>query len=215
MAFSISGFGAAQTAAAPQVFQALSLAGRPPIPPAPPYGTPNPNLVPVSLTQNPAVPANLTLSAFPAFQAVLRVTGQSVLALQHPPLAPVPNTTTAIAATNPTITQQDQGQAPPGLQVNPDLPQGPISFQLTAPPASEITGALQTLGTLPIKLPPLTGHGTPPAGAPAAPTARSDSAPAARTPAPAAASTVARIVQTVKSLAVAAVYPAPVFSFKA
>ena len=140
MAFGISGFGATQTAVTPQVFQALSLGGKRPVPPAPPYGTPNQNLVPVALSGNPAVPANLTLAAHAAFQAVLRVTSQSVVAVGHPPLPANPNTTTAISATNPSVQQQLQGPTPAGIPVIGNPPQGPVSFSLTVAPASVTSG---------------------------------------------------------------------------
>ena len=62
MAFGISGIGASQVAASPQVFQGLSLAGRAPVQPASSFGTPR------SL--------NLTAAAQPIFDALARI-GQS------------------------------------------------------------------------------------------------------------------------------------------
>ena len=76
MPFGITGFGAQQTYPAPQVFQALSLSGAPPVPPAPPYGNPNENLVPVARTGNPVFPANLTVVAHLTYQAVLNASTQ-------------------------------------------------------------------------------------------------------------------------------------------
>jgi hypothetical protein len=139
MAFGISGFGALQLSAAPQIFQALSLGGKPPVPPAPPYGTPNPNLVPVTQTGNPAVPANLTLVAHPTFQAILKVTSQTVLQFGHPPIASPPNTTTGVGATNPAVANQVQGPAPNG-NAGGNVTQGTVSFTLTTAPASETSG---------------------------------------------------------------------------
>jgi hypothetical protein len=250
VAFGLSGFGAVQTYPAPQVFQALSLANAPPLPPAPPYGNPNPNLVAVARNGNPALPANLTLAAHPAFQAILRVTGQTVLLFAHPPLAPVPNTTSAVSATNPSVSGQLQGPSPVGGSATAgDLPNGPVSFQLTAAPANLTSGAdalQQTLAQLqhgaaeaaaqsaaanasanassPATNAPAgsnastgpAGGSTPGGNAPAQPApAPAPSGSTVTTPAVASPSFVARIVQTVQSLAIGAVYSAPVFSFSA
>ena len=143
MPFGISGFGAQQTYPAPELFQALSIASAPPVPPAPPYGTPNANLVSVTLTGNPALPANLTLAAHPAFDAILKINAsQSVLAFGHPPLPATPNSTSSVGATNPSVSGQIQGPTPSpnGTPASIDLPQGPVSFSLTVPPASALIG---------------------------------------------------------------------------
>jgi hypothetical protein len=87
MAFGITGFGARQVYPSPQIFQALSLGGAPPVPPNPPYGNPNENLVPVARTGNPAFPANLTLVAHSTYQALLQVQNQVQLVQKNPQLA--------------------------------------------------------------------------------------------------------------------------------
>jgi len=232
VAFGISGFGAAQTSAAPQIFQALSLGGSPPQAPVQPYGTPNPNLVPVARTGNPALPGNLTLAAHPVFQAILHVSGgSSVLAYGHPPLGGTPNTTVGVGATNPSVALQLQGQAPAGLPTIGNPPAGPVSFSLTVAPASIASGvnALeQTVAGLQSALSAAQQPPTQAAGASQASNAAQVQSPgpvgsggqtangsAGTTPAPAAAGIVAKIVSTVQTLAVAAVYPAPIFSFSA
>src|SRR6185312_10172132 len=70
LAFGVTGFAALRLEPQPQVFQALSLGARGPVPPAPPYGTPNQNLVPVQKTGDPSVPANLSVAAQGAFSAI-------------------------------------------------------------------------------------------------------------------------------------------------
>ncbi|HVA33993.1 MAG TPA: hypothetical protein VNG31_07570 [Candidatus Baltobacteraceae bacterium] len=255
MAFGITGFGAGQVSVAPQLFQALSVSGQPPQAPAPPFGTPNPNLVPAARSGSPVVPANLTLAAHPAFTAILQVTGQSVLAVGHPALPSRPFTTTAIGATNPAITAQSQGPAPAGVPVLGNPPAGPVSFALTTAPASLTSGinALQqtiaslqaaeeaasaaaqqpastqpsastqqspattgtgasNAGTLPsnaIALPSNAPHTTTNATAPTFSAHAAPSIPAAS------ATIVGKIAQTIQSLAIAAVYPTPVFSLSA
>jgi hypothetical protein len=243
LTFSITGFGAVQLTAASQLFQALSLGGAPPVPPAPPYGTPNPNLVPVARSSNPppAVPVNLTLAAHSSFQAILKV-NQSLLAFGHPPIPPTPNTTTAVSATNPAISNQVQGASPNGLLSPIDFPQGPVSFDFTAAPAnltSGVNAVTQTIAQLeqgeqktlaaPTSPNPFGGQlgtGSAPAGLPAAPSSHPDDPPApdpapvshgatGTIPAAASPGLVGKIAQTVRDLAVAAVYSAPVFSFSA
>lgn len=245
MAFGSIGFGAVQIQPSPQVFQALSLGGAPPLPPAPPYGNPNPNLVPVVQTGNPAVPANLTLAAHPAFTAILKLTNQSLLLYAHPPVSGTTNTTSAVSAFNPGVTGQLQGPSPTGIAGQTDVPAGPVSFQLTAAPANLTSGVdalQQTLAklqqgeqtqaaaaaaaaeTVPSNANAsnagsanvgsnLAGGAPEPAPAPA-PIASTHGS-SGTTPAPASPGLVAKIVQTVQSLALGAVYSAPVFSFSA
>jgi hypothetical protein len=245
MAFGISGFGAVQVLPSPQIFQALSLGGLPPVPPAPPYGTPNANLVPVTQTGNPALPANLTLASHATFQAILKVSTQSV---SSPAVTPVPNTTSAVDATNPSVSNTVVGPSLGALPVIGNPPQGPVSFSLTVTPANVTSGVnalLQTdaqlqsalappppaLSTAPQQpapsQAPAQGQGQPQGGAPASNTPAPPPAPApasgqsAHAPAPhapvaiASASIVAKIVATVQHLAVAKVYPGPIFSFSA
>ncbi len=223
MSFGISGFGGQQLTASPQVFQSLSLGGARPVPPAPPYGTPNPNLVAVTSTGNPALPANLTLAAHPAFTAILNVTGQSVLQFGHPSLPAASYTTTSIAATNPRVSGQLQGPPPAGIPTIGTPPDGPVSFSLTAAPASLTSGLdalTQSLANLkPPSLAPVSATATAAQSVPGtpapAPTAHSGNASTGSIPAAASPGAVAKIVQTVHAIAVAAVYSAPVFSFKA
>ena len=202
MAFGISGFGAPQTAASPQVFQALSLGGNPPQPPAPPYGTPNENLVPVAPGNGRAFPANLTLAAQPAFDALVRINAQTPLDLAHPGLTSgLPNTTPHIAATNPAITYQLQGPAPAGISALTTIPQGPVSFLVGAPSgeAVALTAIAQTAAGLENAQRRLSlAGGTPTLVLPAAPP-----------------HAITSIVRTVTNLAVASVYPKAIFSFHA
>jgi hypothetical protein len=143
VAFGINGFGAVQTNPAPSLFQALSIGNALPLPPNPPYGNPNPNLVNVRLSGNPspALPANLTLAAQPTQEAILKISSQAVLAFDHPPLPLTQNTTTGISATNPTISRQIQGPSPDGIAPNTDLPSGAVSFVVTSSSSSLSSGA--------------------------------------------------------------------------
>src|SRR5580704_5365212 len=102
MPFGITGFGAQQSYPSPQIFQALSLSGAPPVPPAPPYGNPNENLVPVARTGNPAFPANLTVVAHLTYQAVLNVT------TALPPVKPA--TTAKLPVVAPNVNKVDTSQ---------------------------------------------------------------------------------------------------------
>jgi hypothetical protein len=243
MAFGTIGFGAVQIQPSPQVFQALSLSGAPPLPPAPPYGNPNPNLVPVAQTGNPAVPANLTLAAHPAFSAILKLTNQSLLLYGHPPISGTTNTTSAVGAFNPGVTGQVQGPSPTGISGQADVPAGPVSFQLTAAPANLTSGVnalTQTIAQVqqiqaaqaaaanaasanaPSSNPIAsnTNAGSNPTGGAPAPSPAPAPAPVIHgstvtTPAAASPGLVAKIAQTVQSLAISAIYSGPVFSFSA
>jgi hypothetical protein len=278
MPFGITGFGAQQSYPAPQIFQALSLSGAPPVPPAPPYGNPNENLVPVARTGNPAFPANLTVVAHLTYQAVLNATtelpplkpstaaklpvvapnadavdtrqiqepsgNQTVLTHVRPEVTAVPNTTNAVSAPNPAVAGQVQGPSSTGIPARIDLPEGLVSFQGLAAPSSVSSGAdalnrtieqieqaerlLQQAAANPNPASANTSSpnsgGSPGSAAPSGSSGSTGSpstgtAPApvstASTPAPASPGLVARIVQTVQSLAISAVYSAPVFSFSA
>ena len=155
MPFGITGFGAQQSYPAPQIFQALSLSGAPPVPPAPPYGNPNENLVPVARTGNPAFPANLTVVAHLTYQAVLNATQlpplkpstaakvpvvvpntNAVLTHVRPEVTAVANTTNAVSAPNPAVAGQVQGPSSTGIPARIDLPEGLVSFQVLAAPSS-------------------------------------------------------------------------------
>jgi len=206
VAFGISGFGAERTAASPQVFQALSLAGQVPQPPAPPYGTPNQNLVPVTQPGSPAVPANLTLAANSTFTALLRITSQTALSVIHPPVSGGPNTTTGVEATNPAQTFQLQGPAPSGVPGEANLPQGPVSFIVTASSDALTSGAAALTRTV---------EGLQSAAQQVEHAVATRSTTSSSLLPVAAPHAVAKIISTIKSLAVGAVYPSPVFAFHA
>ncbi|HZZ00427.1 MAG TPA: hypothetical protein VFE36_12730 [Candidatus Baltobacteraceae bacterium] len=202
MAFGISGFGAPQLAASPQVFQALSLGGKQPQPPAPPYGTPNENLVPVGPGNIRAFPANLTLAAQSPHDSLARISTQTPLDVAHPSVrGGLPNTTPHIAATNPTITLQFQGPAPSGIPNLATAPQGPVSFLVGSPSGEAV--ALTAISRTAEDLQSVQRERSLAAGA----------APTFVAAAPA--RSVATIVRTVTNLAVASVYPAAIFSFHA
>jgi hypothetical protein len=122
LAFGVTGFAALRLEPQPQVFQALSLGARGPVPPAPPYGTPNQNLVPVQKTGDPSVPANLSVAAQGAFSAILAIKG-------------APNTTSAVGARNPALNLKVQSASSAGRNG------GPISFSLTQLPKYVTSGA--------------------------------------------------------------------------
>ncbi|HTA39935.1 MAG TPA: hypothetical protein VK760_12710 [Candidatus Acidoferrales bacterium] len=281
MPFGITGFGAQQTYPAPQIFQALSLSGAPPVPPAPPYGTPNEDLVPVARTGNPVFPANLTVVAHLTYQAVLNVSAQTgplkpsnaakapvvvptanqiatsqiqepssqtLLTHLRPEVDAVPNTTNAVNAANPSVAGQVQGPSASGLPARIDLPEGLVSFQVLAAPSSITSGvdalnktidqleaaerAIEQAPANPNAASANAGGagntnpgsaasstGTAGGGTPGASSNPPAPAPVpvstVSTPAPASPGLVARIVQTVQSLAIGAVYSSPVFSFSA
>ena len=201
MAFAITGFGGEQLRAAPQIFQALSVGGSLPAAPAPPYGTPNPALVPVLRSSSIALPANLTVIAAPVFQAILNL---GVVGTTRPGIASPANSTAALGATNPGILEEVLGPIAGAPVVA--APQGPVSFTLTASPAAS-TGGLQTLlsaGRIP------SGKPDPPASDP-----QPASAPSTRNLPSSNPALLSKITTTVAQLAVSAVYPASVFSFSA
>lgn len=156
MSFAISGFGAQQYRAAPQIFQALSLAGAGPLPPAPQFGSPNQTLV--SVTQASSNPlASLSLQAQPVAQAVagISVSAQGLRSgALSTAFAGARNGNVLAAGGAPGTLDGIYGRVPP---------EGPVAFNVRA------------------------------------------SNPAA----------VAKIVTTIANLAIAAVYPKPVFSFSA
>jgi hypothetical protein len=141
MPFGISGFGAQQVYPAPQVFQALSLSGAPPVPPAPPYGNPNENLVPVARTGNPVFPANLTVVAHLTYQAVLNVTAQTA------PLKP--STTAKVPVVVPTASKIETSQIQePSSQtlithVRPEVTAVPNTTNFVSAPNPAVSGQLQ------------------------------------------------------------------------
>jgi hypothetical protein len=133
MATAITGFGAEQLRLTPQPFQALSLGGNPPLPPAQPYGTPNQDLVPVQRASNAAVAANLTIAASPVYHQLLRL-NQTVLGVTSPGTGAPPNSTAGVEAQNPAVSHQVYG----GANVNSTVTtaQGPVSFSFTQAPAT-------------------------------------------------------------------------------
>jgi hypothetical protein len=212
VAFAITGFGGQQLKLVPQLFQALSLGGGRPAPIAPAYGSPNPNLVPVSRAAGIALPANLTVAAQPVFAAILNlgVVGQSQPGVPSPP-----NSTAAVDAQNPSV--QDLSLAPSGTQVA-TVPQGPVSFTLTTAPAYVTSGLDALTGSLPTRpSAPLPGPQQSPSAPPTASAPPRSPGPvsAAQYIAPSSPTLVGRISATVAQLAIAAIYRAPVFSFLA
>ena len=203
MSFGIVGFGGSQLYPHPQVFQALALGGYPPVPPVQPYGTPNQNVVPVKRSGNPSVPVNLTLSAQPFFQALLKL-NPTVVGFQNKPLgASAPNTTSGVLANKPAVNRTAVVDVPAANPSPATAPVGPISFSLTEPPSYVVPTPAVPSASAPAKSPELTS---------------APSMPPSKTPQyiePVSGSLVQRIVQTIAQLAATAVYPAPVFSFKA
>lgn len=192
MSITISGFGAQQYQATPQIFQALSLGGGTPAPPKQPFGTPNQNLVPIARTA--AAPTlNLSLQAAPIAAAIEALsegaTGQLAPAVASPALAAGAPLSTAFAGAKNGNVLISSG--PPNTLDGVDggiPPQGIVAFSVSTP----VTDAAALL-----------------------PNAPQTVSPTQQTPQPAQASAVARIVNTVKHLAVAAVYPQPIFTFSA
>ena len=169
------------------------------MPPAPAFGTPNANLVPVT---RPAIATtNLTLAAQPTFQAILNL---GTVALARPGITAPTNSTSAVSAFNPAVQLQQLG--PVGGTPIANVPEGPVSFTLTVAPA--VITSVSTLSA-PTTPPAPTTQPTP--------TARpTSSTPVTRaTVPPSNPSVVARISATVRQIAIGAVYPAPVFSFSA
>jgi hypothetical protein len=200
VAFGVTGFAALRLEPQPQVFQALSIGATGPVPPAPPYGTPNKNLVPVQQTGNPSVPANLSVAAQGAFSAIQSIKG-------------APNTTSSIGARNPALNLRVQ---------NASGTNGPVSFGLTTLP-KYVTSGVQAVKETPNAPTPQLDHELQKALAANAPSTQSvptsaPSYPPSSTPQfvlPSNGASVARIVATVNQIAISAVYPAPIFSFAA
>jgi hypothetical protein len=232
LAFGVTGFAALRLQPQPQVFQALSVGAKPPVPPAQPYGTPNQNLVPVA--QSPqTVHLNLTLAAQPAFAAILHV-NSTIVGSNNAGVASTANSTAAVGARNPAVNVQTQGTSNTPSQVT--VASGPISFSLTTTP-NYVTSGVDALQQTPQLSAPPPAKTTAPANTPAPELDHElQKADAANTPAPqpvptsapsippssspqyvlpASGGAVARIVATVTQLAVSAVYPAPIFSFSA
>jgi len=228
LSFAITGFAGEQFRATPQTFQALSLGGAGPVPPAPPYGTPNTQLVPVSRPS--AAPANLTIAAQPAFAAILNL---GVVGVGQPGIQPPSNSTAAVNALNPGV--QNQILGPVNGTPIAKVASGPVSFTFAGPPAFITTGLTALQKTLeavkPVSLKPglspaqtplqtnSTTSSQPQQAAPPPPVESSaPSLPPSSTPQyvlPSSPNLIARITSTVAQIAIAAVYPAPIFSFSA
>lgn len=222
MSFAIAGFAGEQFRSQPQTFQALSLGGSNPVPPAPPYGTPNTQLVPV--TRPSAAPANLTLAAQPAFAAILNL---GVVAVRQPGIPTPTNSTSAVDALNPSLQRQVLG--PVNGTPIAKVASGPVSFSFAGPPSfitSGLTALQKTLQAVkPVSLKP---PDPPPANpAPSDPQtttpqpvvlSSAPSIPPSSSPQyvlPSSPGLIGRITATVAQIAIAAVYPAPIFSFSA
>ena len=92
----ILGFGGQQLSATPQIFQALSLGGSPPVAPVQPFGTPNPNVVPVQTPPGNA-PVNLTIQAQPTVDAIAALS--KAARVSNPPVqGTAPNSTAFVSA---------------------------------------------------------------------------------------------------------------------
>lgn len=216
MSFAISGFGARQVQATPQLFQALSLAGSTP-PARSEFGTPNNQLVPVHSAQGATPLFSLSLQAAPVAAAIEAVRNGSALqapAVTSPAVgAAAPFSTAFTGAQNPNIlvgsgpagatlpteTPQVGGVPPEGLvALAPQNASQPNEADLISglPPVTTQTNATNPVAT---NQPQATGtqaHST---------VALASSSPSA----------IAKIVNTVKQLAVSAVYPQSLFTFTA
>ena len=220
MAFGVTGFAALQLRPQPQVFQALSLGSQPPVPPAPPYGTPNQKLVPVAQSPQTAH-LNLTLAAAPVFAAILHV-NSTIANSSNASVELAPNSTASVGARNPSVNVQTQTTS--NTPSHAAVASGPVSFSLTTAP-KYVTSALAALQQTPqVTAPtPALDHELQKAAAanvpaPQAVPSSAPSTPPSSTPQyvlPANGGAIARIVSTVTQLAVSAVYPAPIFSFSA
>lgn len=137
MSFGAIGFGGSRLLPQPQTFQALSLGGVAPVAPAPPFGTPNQDLVPVERGAAGSVPANLTIAAQPVFAAILQV-NPTVVGVAGAPVGSVPNSTAGVGALNPAVNHEvidaSSGTSPATAA------QAPVSFALTAVPAYLTSG---------------------------------------------------------------------------
>ncbi len=215
MSFGISGFGAAQTQAVPQLFQTLSLVGTSPTLPATPYGTAA--QLPAAVTQNAqsGLPLNLLLRASQQHAAILAIKAAV------PPKPPL--TTSYLGASNVLFTATPNvpppAFSPLGAPANSfgQVPV-PVSFVTTAPTAAQtatqdivvqtfdLIKAPQATDANPKPSAPLPATGATPQATPTAPSAVAPSGPV---------HTVKAFLSTVRSLAVQAIYSQPLFSITA
>lgn len=152
----IVGFGAQQLSATPQIFQALSLDGSPPVPPALLFGTPNARVVPVEQTSNGVLPLNLTLQAQSTASAIERISRSASLAglspsapqgaaapiptVSNPPVPSTPpNSTAFVGATVPNEQIVSGPVVPPNAPAPPPTPQAAVTFTVVAPPPDQTT----------------------------------------------------------------------------
>lgn len=233
MSFGISGFGAGQVRAIPQAYQALSFAGAPPTPAKLPFGTANPQALATVEPTTRGLPLETLIRASAQQAAVASVTAAT------PPPAPLSTafTGTANVLFTPAPYVPPLPQTPLGVLPSPiGRPVAPISFVPTEPTAnqSSVPDLVTQSLDLPVAVP--THHSPPPApqtnstAAPNAPPAAAPptAAPPAAAPPTAAPPTAApslppsgpahlvkEFLATVRSLAVASVYPHPLFAFSA
>ena len=169
----IAGFGAQELSATPQIFQALSIGGSPPVPPAPNFGTPNAHAVPVQQASAAGLPLNLTLQAQPTADAIDQIARSASLAglssaaptavpaVSNPPVPnPPPNTTAFVGATDPNEQIVQGNPTPPNAPPPAPDSQPAVNFTVVAPPPDQTT--TQTLAQDAIAPPPQTGPPAPP-----------------------------------------------------
>ncbi len=206
MSFGISGFGAAQTQAVPQLFQTLSLVGSSPVLPATPYGTAAP--LPAEITQNAqsGLPLNLLLRANQQHAAILAIK-EAV-----PPKSPL--TTSYLGATNVLFTATPNvpppAFSPLGAPANSfgQVPV-PVSFVTTAPTAAQTATQDVVAQTFDLIKAPQTPVAAPHSTSAASATSSSSVPPSGPV------HTVKAFLSTVRSLAVQAIYSQPLFSVTA
>jgi hypothetical protein len=238
----IVGFGAQQLSATPQIFQALSLGGSSPVPPALLFGTPNARVVPVQQTSNGVLPLNLTLQAQSTASAIERisraaslaglspsapqVTAPAIPTVSSPPVQSAPaNSTAFVGATVPNEQVVSAPVTPPGTPPSP-VPSAALTFSVVAPPPDQTTTQALAQDTLtaqagtPSPPPPFTlsnsgdaAHVDAARAAAPQPAAVATASSAPALPPPANPSLVQQVVSTVQSLIIGKIYPAPVFSF--
>ncbi|MHB8462324.1 MAG: hypothetical protein ACYDA1_06735, partial [Vulcanimicrobiaceae bacterium] len=218
MSFGISGFGAAQTQAVPQLFQTLSLIGSSPTLPATPYGTAAPLPATVGQTSQTALPLSLLLRASQQHAAILAMNAV-------PPKPPL--TTSYLGATNVLFTATPNvpppAFSPLGAPANSfgQVPV-PVSFVTTAPTAAQTATQDVVAQTFDLIKAPQTTGSNPTQSAQSAPIATPQSHPVASgssatgTVAPSGPVHVVKaFLSTVRSLAVQAIYSQPLFSVTA
>lgn len=219
MSFGISGFGAAQTQAVPQLFQSLSLVGSSPTLPDAPFGAASP--LPADVTQNAqsGLPLSLLLRANQQYAGILAIKAV-------PPTPPL--TTSYLGAANVLFTATPNvpppAFSPLGAPANSfgQVPV-PVSFVTTAPTAAQTatqdvvaqtfnlikapqTSVATTTPSAPLSTTPATPQSSPVASAATSSSSVPPSGPV---------HVVKAFLSTVRSLAVQAIYSQPLFSVTA